>query len=201
MNANKKTGVFMIIAITGGSGSGKSFVSGIFAEKGFRIVDADAIAKEIMNTDKHLIEKIKITFGEEFVDSNGAVDRRALGRLVFADSEKRMLLNSITHPAIITEIKKQALSGGNTVIDIPLLKDSGVEEICDLKIAVVSDRELRLQRIMIRDGIDRETAENRISSQLTDEEYIGITDEAVVNDGNRERVICQINEILKRYCY
>ncbi len=189
----------MIIGITGGSGAGKSLVSGIFAEKGFRIVDADAIAKSIMNTDIALAEKIKKIFGERFVDAQGRVDRRALGKLVFSDNKKRLELNRLTHPSIIEEIKREALSGGNVVIDIPLLKNSTVEEICDLKIAVISDREKRIERIMNRDGIEREVAENRIDSQPGDNEYIEITDVQVINNGNRDELVFQVNEIIKRY--
>ena len=189
----------MIIGITGGSGAGKSLVSGIFAEKGFRIVDADAIAKSIMNTDIALAEKIKKNFGERFVDAQGRVDRRALGKLVFSDNKKRLELNRLTHPSIIEEIKREALLGGNVVIDIPLLKNSTVEEICDLKIAVISDREKRIERIMNRDGIEREVAENRIDSQPGDNEYIEITDVQVINNGNRDELVFQVNEIIKRY--
>ena len=186
----------MIIGITGGSGAGKSVVSEIFAEKGFRLVDADAIARDIMNSDKKLADKIREVFGKEYVDAGGRVDRRALGRLVFGDAEKRLMLNAITHPAIIEKIKKEAFSGGNVVIDIPLLKDSGVEEICDLKIAVLAEREMRIGRIVERDGIERETAENRIASQLTDEEYIEITDISLINNGNRDELVSRVNDII-----
>lgn len=190
----------MIIGITGGSGAGKSMVSKIFAEKGFSVVDADAIAKDIMNSDKILIRKIRDIFGNEFVDEEGRVDRKALGRLVFGDNKKRLLLNSITHPAIIERIKSEAFSGGNVIIDIPLLKGSGIEEICDLKIAVLADREIRIERIVKRDGIERETAEKRIASQLTDEEYIEITDVSIINNENCDELISQVNDIIKRYC-
>jgi len=189
----------MIIGITGGSGAGKSFVAGFFEEKGFKKVDADAIAKNIMNEDKDLAESIRLTFGEEYVTSDGKVDRRALGRLVFADEKKREILNSMTHPKILEEIEKQAYSSDNVIIDIPLLKGSSVEKICDLKIAVLCPREIRIRRIVERDNIDKQTAINRINSQLTDEEFIESTDVQIANNGNREELIKQIENIMMRY--
>lgn len=188
----------MIIGITGGSGAGKSFISEIFAEKGFKIVDADAIAKNIMDTDGELVENIGKVFGKEFITVEGKVDRRALGRLVFADAKKRETLNAMTHPKIIEQIKQNALEGGNVVIDIPLLKNSSIEEICDVKIAVLCDRKTRIARIMTRDKIDRKTAENRINSQISDDEYIKFTDEQIVNNGSKVDVVCQINDIITR---
>lgn len=189
----------MIIGMTGGSGAGKSFISGIFAENGFVVVDADAIAKEIMNGDVQLAESIRQIFGEEYVTPEGKVDRRSLGKLVFADREKLEILNGLTHPKILAEIEKQAALSENVVIDIPLLKGSSVEKLCDLKVAVLCPREIRIKRIMQRDGIDEQTALNRLKSQLSDEEFVESTDVQIINNGKEDELKKQINEIIKRY--
>ena len=189
----------MIIGMTGGSGAGKSFISGIFAENGFVVVDADAIAKEIMNGDVQLAESIRQIFGEEYVTPEGKVDRRSLGKLVFADREKLEILNGLTHPKILAEIEKQAALSENVVIDIPLLKGSSIEELCDLKVAVLCPREIRIKRIMQRDGIDEQTALNRLKSQLSDEEFVESTDVQIINNGKEDELKKQINEIIKRY--
>ncbi|MDP4118024.1 MAG: dephospho-CoA kinase [Bacillota bacterium] len=190
----------MVIGITGGSGSGKSFVSRLFAENGFVIVDADKIAKDIMKSDESLKKDIKKFFGEEFVDKNGNVDRRALGEAVFADGDKLKLLNSLTHPRICKEIEKQIEEGGRRVIfDVPLLIGSDLTNLCDLVISVMADKDLRIKRIMQRDKVNLETAVNRVLSQLSDEEYIKGSDEQIYNNGNEDEVIKRVNELIKRY--
>ena len=188
----------MIVGITGGSGSGKSKVSSLFAENGYTVVDADIIAKNIMKSDKKLKDKIKTVFGEEYVDLNGEVDRKALGKLVFADKEKRELLNSVTHPSIYEEIVRQVKSGGEKVaLDVPLLIGSPLIKLCDITVAVLADTEKRIARITERDGIDKITAENRIKSQLSDDEYIKGTDCLIYNNGTAEELSVSVKNLIR----
>lgn len=189
----------MIIGITGGSGAGKSYIAAVFAENGFKIIDADAIAKDIMKNSRELKENIKKHFGDRFVLPDGLVDRRSLGQVVFADSEKRKLLNSLTHPEILAEISRQAKLYKNAVLDVPLLIGSGIESLCDVTVAVLAEKKYRIERIVKRDGITEETALNRINSQLSDEEYIKGTDLHIYNNGNEDEIRKQIIDIIKRY--
>ncbi|MBQ3053529.1 MAG: dephospho-CoA kinase [Clostridia bacterium] len=190
----------MIFGITGGTGSGKSFVTGIFEELGFTVIDADRIAKDIMAKDKILINEIAETFGGEYIDENGQVNRKALGTLVFSNREKREVLNNLTHPKIYQEIIRQAKSGGDKVVmDIPLLLGSPLEKLCDVIIATICKKNLRIERIMERDNIDIETAVNRINAQLTDEQYIQGSHFQIYTDGSSECVKKQIEDIVKRY--
>lgn len=177
----------MIIGITGGSGSGKSNVSDIFAENGYTVVDADKIAKDIMHSDEALKKNIEKLFGKQYLNAEGEVDRKALGKLVFADGEKRKLLNSVTHPAILQEIEKQVKCGGEKVVmDVPLLIGTDIAKLCDIIIAVLANKDIRIKRITERDGIDEETALNRIESQLSDEEFIAGSDCRIYNNGSKE---------------
>ena len=191
----------MIIGITGGSGTGKSYVAEIFAEYGFHIIDADAVAKEVMLYDEGLKSRIKEYFGEEYFDEEGFVLRRKLGERVFKNKNELELLSSWTHPEInkiiiekANELKKQ---NKNAILDIPLLIGSPIMEVCDITISVMADDNLRIKRITNRDNIDDITARNRIKSQLTNEEYAKHTDFAIYNNG--ENIKNQVLEILNKY--
>lgn len=185
----------MVIGVTGGSGSGKSYIAKKFIPYGFEIIDADRIAKEIMMTDNELKSKIIKIFGISLL-VDGQIDRKALGKIVFADSKKLERLNSLTHPAIISKIKKEVKLYDKCVIDAPLLFEAGLHRICDYTVAVFADDEVRIKRIIDRDNIDAETAINRIASQMSNMEYIDKTDYCVKNNGN-ENVDILIYSILE----
>ncbi len=191
----------MIIGVTGGSGSGKSYVSKHFEKLGFNIIDADIIAKEIMESDSDLHCQIKNHFGIEFFNGNGSVNRRKLGERVYKNKEELALLNSLTHPKInkkITEMAEQNKSNNlNTVIDVPLLVGSPLNDLCDFTVAVICDKEIRVKRIVARDKITELVAQNRIASQPLDEEYVKSTDYVIYNNGND--INEQILEILSKY--
>ena len=188
----------MIVGITGGSGSGKSKVSELFAENGYTLVDADKIAKDIMKNDVKLKEKIKELFGKKYILPNGEVDRKALGALVFKDKSRRELLNSVTHPAIYEEIVKQVKNGGEKVVlDVPLLIGSPLYKLCDITVSIIADREKRISRITERDGIDFKNAEDRINSQFSDDEYIKGTDCRIYNNGSEEELKISVIEFIR----
>lgn len=188
----------MIVGITGGSGSGKSKVSALFAENGYTLVDADKIAKDIMKNDEKLKKNIKELFGKKYILPNGEVDRKALGQLVFTDKSKRELLNSVTHPAIYEEIVRQVKNGGEKVVlDVPLLIGSPLYELCDITVAVLADKAKRISRITERDGLDEKAAENRINSQMSDEEYINGTDCRIYNNGSAEELKISVIDFIR----
>ncbi len=172
----------MVIGITGGSGSGKSYIAQKFVAYNFNIVDADKIAKDIMKTDSSLKEKIAETFGSSLI-VDGEVDRKALGKIVFADENKLKTLNKLTHPAILNEIKKQIREHDKVILDAPLLLEAGLDKYCDYTVSVIADTDVRIQRMMDRDGIDYDTAMNRIKRQLSDDEYLDNTDYCILNNG------------------
>lgn len=172
----------MKIWLTGGSGCGKSAAAAIFAENGFKIVDADAIAREIVLPDKEAYREILATFGEEFRGKDGFLDRRKLGRAVFSDGEKLALLNGITHKHIIKEMLIRSEGEKNVIYDAPLRNTFGVP--CDKTLCMTAPKEVRIRRIMTRDGISYEDAEARISAQSTEAEYLGDADGILENNGD-----------------
>ena len=168
-----------IIGLTGPSGAGKGAISEYMATAhGFKVIDADKVYHDIISAPSDCVKELAENFGKEVLNDNGGIDRRSLSKLVFGEEnkDKLLLLNKITHKYVIEEIEKriEAYSSEGvevTVIDAPLLIEAGVNEICDIVIAVIADKDLRAERIAKRDGIDVESAFLRINSQKPDSFY------------------------------
>lgn len=173
-----------IYGLTGGSGSGKSTAAKILNELGFLVIDADITAREILNHD--VLNELRYAFGDAVISPDGTLNRKALAKIVFEDSEKLNLLNSITHPkiaqSIINTIEKSEKN--NVVIDAAaLLVCKPLMDICDKIIVVVADKDIRISRIMKRDSLTYEEASSRIDAQMSDEEMIKFADIVWKNDG------------------
>ena len=187
----------MIIGLTGGIASGKSTVSKYLAEKGFKVYDADKIAKDITEK-KSVQEEIITTFGDKILDENGNVDRKKLKEIVFEDKEKLKQLNAIIHPKVIDFYKKLKEKNTDEIIifDVPLLFESGIDKFCDKILVVISDYEIQINRIVERDKIDRELASKIIKSQLSNEERIKKADVVIDNNSSLEDLF----EKVERFC-
>ena len=187
----------MIIGLTGGIASGKSTVSKYLAEKGFKVYDADKIAKNI-SEEKYVQEEIIATFGDKILDKNGNVDRKKLKEIVFENKDKLEKLNGIIHPKVIDFYKKLKEKNIDEVIifDVPLLFESGLDKICDKILVVISDYEVQLDRIVERDKIDRELASKIVKAQLSNEERIKKADVVIENNSNLEDLF----EKVERFC-
>lgn len=187
----------MIIGLTGGIASGKSTVSKYLAEKGFKVYDADKIAKDISGK-KSVQEEIILTFGNEILDENGNVDRKKLKEIVFENKEKLKQLNAIIHPKVIDFYKELKEQNTDKIIifDVPLLFESGIDKFCDKILVVISDYKIQLNRIVERDKIDRDLAEKIIKSQLSNEERIKKADVVIENNSSLEDLF----EKVERFC-
>lgn len=153
-----------VIGLTGGSGAGKSAVSEFLKEKGATVIDADAISREITKEGGIALPEIDKAFPGVIKD--GVLDRKALGRIVFADSCKLSLLNEITHKYIkkLTE-EKIKKADGLIVLDAPLLFEAGEDVLCDKIVFVTADEEVRIKRIMKRDALSYPDAKMRIDAR------------------------------------
>ncbi len=157
----------LIVGITGAIASGKSSVSSYLIEKGYKVIDTDKISRNLTDCNEEIKLKIKNAFGEEYFDNN-TLNRKKLGNLIFTDPAKNKLLTSIMHPVI----KKEVIDTINNIsdqivfIDVPLLFESGFDDLCKYIICVVADEEKIIERLMKRDQIDRLMALNKISSQM-----------------------------------
>ena len=187
----------MIIGLTGGIASGKSTVSKYLAEKGFKVYDADRIAKDISEK-KSVQKEIITTFGDKILDENGNIDRKKLKEVVFKNKEKLKQLNAIIHPKVIDFYKELKEQNTDKIIifDVPLLFESGIDKFCDKILVVISDYEIQLNRIVERDKIDRDLAEKIIKSQLSNEERIKKADVVIENNSSLEDLF----EKVERFC-
>lgn len=195
-----------IIGLTGGISTGKSTVSNILIKKGYRVIDADKIAKNISNFGTKTYFKIVDYFGDEILLSDREIDRKKLGTIIFNDEEKRQALNGITHGDIMEEMKKQldvALTKEKIVIlDIPLLIESldefksfGVE--FDEIILVTIDRKLQIERLMTRDCIDEDLAIKKIDAQMPIEDKKEYASVIIENDGNLEDLKLKVDDLIE----
>lgn len=192
-----------IIGLTGGTGSGKGFVSERLKKRNAYVMDADKIAHEIIEKDKPAYKEIVDYFGRSILDENGCIIRRKLGDIVFSDSEKLAFLNKCTHKyinmeimRIIDEVRPQTDKYTAIVIDAPLLAEAGLTDICDDIWVVYADSEVRVKRIMERDSITEEQARSRIASQKTWEEYKALGAVIIDNSSDDENVENQLDALI-----
>lgn len=191
----------LVIGLTGGIASGKSFVSRKLRELGAVVIDADQVAREVVQPGKPAWASIIREFGRTVLNPDGSLDRKKLGRLVFSDQEKLKKLNEITHPYIIREIKRLLencyRSGEHkiVVLDIPLLFEVGLDELVDEVWVVYVDAATQVERLMERDGLSEEEALQRISSQMPLEEKARRAHRVIDNRGTPEETVRQIMEI------
>ncbi|MGI9950915.1 dephospho-CoA kinase [Moorellaceae bacterium AZ2] len=175
----------MVIGLTGGIASGKSTVAGILASLGARVIDADKIAREIVEPGKPAWEEIKSTFGFQYLEPDGTINRRALGNLVFRDRTAREKLNAITHPRIKEEIARRLEAyrkeepGGVVVIEAALLLEAGMQQVVDEVWVVTAPEEVRLKRLMERDNLSREEAWQRLKAQWPEEERLKFASQVI----------------------
>lgn len=190
-----------VLGLTGGIASGKSSISAMLKEMGFPIVDADEIARRVVEKGSPVLERIKEEFGEGVLNADGTLNRKALGQLVFSSNKKLELLNSITHPAIIEEIRRNidALSAKGErlcVLDVPLLIESGINNMADAVLLVYVDEKTQLYRLMNRDHISEELALKKISSQMSFEEKKKYADYIIDNSGSLDCTKAQLEKII-----
>lgn len=193
------------IGLTGGIGSGKSTVAQMLVGLGAVLVDADAIARELMEPGQEVLAKTVEAFGPSIVDAEGRLDRAALAGLVFADDSARERLNGIVHPAVrvrSAELVAQAVQSpdfsGVVVEDIPLLVETGQAGRFDGVLVVEAEREVRLGRLVEVRGMTREDAEARMAAQASDGERRAVATWVVDNSGSLEATRGQVVEIWER---
>jgi len=176
-----------IIGVTGITGSGTSTVSAILAEAGGFVISADKLAHEVMQKGQPVYEKILKQFlAPGILLPNGEINRRVLGSMVFSNTQKLALLESLIHPEVIAktqELLSQACCYPFAVIDAPLLIESEMHKICDYVWLITAPDDIRVSRIKARDGIDAKTATRRLKSRKGDGFLRSYVDVVIQNDG------------------
>lgn len=195
----------MVIGITGSSGAGKSTVCEILESKyGFKIINADKIAKRLSQKGTEYLADIVKQFGTEILLEDGELDRSKLAEIIYNNQEKREKLNEITFKYIREEIQKEIKSvkevndSMQIAIDAPLLFEAKLEEFCNFVIAIISEnRELQIKRIIQRDLVKREQAVARLNAQKPNEYYISKSKYVIINNGLLEEIEKQVEEKMK----
>ena len=187
----------MRIALTGGIGSGKSTVARLLADHGAMIVDADAIAREVVAPGQPALDEIAAAFGPDVVAPDGTLDRARLASIVFGDDEALARLNAITHPRIAersAELLAQAPEDAVVVYDMPLLVEQGPSAVqgWDLVIVVDSSDDIRLERLIAR-GMEPQDARRRMDAQASRAERSAVADIVLDNSGSHEGLEAQVD--------
>lgn len=189
----------MNIGLTGGIATGKSTVSRMLASRGAAVIDADAIAREIMEPGHPVLAAVSERFGQGVLHPDGTLDRKKLGDIVFSHPEERKALEALTHPAIRSEMKRrldeleEADPYRLVVADIPLLYESGLDPLYEEIMVVYVPRELQLTRLIHRDGLSREEAEQRLGAQTDIELKKERADILIDNSGGLDETERQID--------
>lgn len=194
----------MIIGLTGSIASGKSTVANMLKEYGFPIVDADLVARQVVEPGSETLQKIADVFGPEVITPEGTMDRAKVGSIIFHDESKRKVLNDIIHPAIRAEMLRQrdehVANGAKTVImDIPLLFESKLQHYVEKILVVSVNEETQLKRLIERNQLNEEDAKARISSQLPLSIKEQGADAVINNNGSIEETRQQLEDILNKW--
>ncbi len=194
----------MIIGLTGSIASGKSTVSRMLKELGYPIVDADLVARQVVEPGSETLQKINEAFDASVILPDGTLDRKKVGDLIFNDPESRKRLNDIIHPAIRKEMLRQRaayVAEGHQVVimDIPLLFESQLQHLADKILVVSVTEENQLKRLIKRNGLSENEAAARISSQLPMTVKEAGADAIIYNNGSIEETKWQLNRILEEW--
>lgn len=191
----------MIIGLTGSIASGKSTVAKMIQSYNLPIVDADQVARQVVEPGSPTLLKIAEVFGQDVISEDGTMNRAKVGNLIFHDETKRQQLNAIIHPAIREEMIRQRdefISYGekNVFMDIPLLFESKLEHFVEKIIVVSVTEDVQLERLMERNGLTEEEAKARIATQIPVKDKEALADAVIYNNSSLEDTAIQLQNIL-----
>lgn len=191
------------VGLTGGIGSGKSTVSALLGELGAVIVDADRVAREVVEPGTPGLAAVVEEFGPEILREDGRLDRERLGAIVFGDAERRRALNAIVHPLVATrsaELEAAASEDPEAVVvhDVPLLVENQLAERYDLVLVVDASPGTQVERLVRQRGMTEAEAAARMAAQATREQRLAVADLVIDNDGAREDLAPQVREVWAR---
>jgi dephospho-CoA kinase len=196
----------MIIGLTGGIASGKSTIASMLVERGALLVDADQVAREVVLPGEPVLEAIASTFGQAVLETDGSLNRKALGEIVFRDKESLAKLEAITHPAIRARMQQTIHTYAEqfperlVVADVPLLYETKQENLYEGILVVYVPAEVQKKRLMERNNLSEEEADRRIALQMDIEQKRQHADWVIDNSGSLEETQRQLDEFWKSKC-
>lgn len=191
----------LVVGVTGPSGSGKTTVARLFGQKGFEVIDADVVARRVIDKNPYCIKALAKAYGSDILNEDGTLNRKELAQKAFVNKKASQKLNEITHPLIIDEIKSminQLVAKGKkaVVLDATLLYESDADAMCDSVVAVVSSDPIRLDRIVKRDGITLEQALARMRVQNDQNFYTSQANYVIINDGDLDNLKRRVDIVI-----
>ena len=189
-----------VFGITGGSGSGKTTESNLFRAFGAEVIDCDVLSREITVPGSSCLSEIVNEFGLAILMPDGSLNRRSLGKIVFENKDKLKILSKITHKYIYERVCLMIKSSSNDIIGIDgaVIIGSEVESLCECMVCVIANDEIRKKRIMQRDNISEQTAEERLYSQKSNNFYIENSDYIVYNDTDEKELQIHAKEVFEK---
>jgi len=189
------------VALTGGIGSGKSTIAHAFAALGVPIIDADVIAREVVESGSAALRQIAERHGESILTAQGALNRARLREIIFRSPEEKAWLNNLLHPLInarTQQLKAQSIAPYVLWV-VPLLVENGLQRQADRILVVDVDEATQLRRTIQRDGIDRQQAQNILSAQATRSARLAVADDVINNSGTPDEALPQVAALHQRY--
>ncbi|MGE9550951.1 dephospho-CoA kinase [Erwinia amylovora] len=189
------------VALTGGIGSGKTTIANAFAARGVDIVDADIIARQVVEPGQPALAAIYDKFGEDVLQKDGTLNRAALRQRIFSSPQDKAWLNALLHPLIHAETRRQLTLTQSTwcLWVVPLLVENNLQHQANRVLVVDVDRDTQLTRTMARDGIGREQAEHILAAQATREQRLAVADDIIDNGGSPDDVAARVALLDQRY--
>jgi len=189
------------VGLTGGIASGKTTVANNFAAMGVPVIDTDIIARQVVRHGEPALGEIRERFGDGVINESGGLDRNAMRKLIFSDDELRIALESILHPRIGAETRRQsaAADGNYQIIVVPLLVDSPLLQFIDRVLVVDCAEDIQVERLLARDAESTEQARKIISAQASRDERLAIADDIISNDRGLNEIRQQVALLDKRY--
>lgn len=193
----------LVVGLTGGIATGKSTVSAQLKALGFPVVDADIIARRVVEPGTPALKRIVSTFGSGVLNADNTLDRKALGDIIFRDEAKRRALNAIVHPAVrramLWDVVKAWMRGERVcIVDVPLLVESNLWRLVGRVVVVYCARDVQLQRLMKRDDSTEDEATRRLNSQMLIDDKLAYADDVVDNSGRPEETKVQVVRLARK---
>ena len=191
----------MIVGLTGGIGSGKSAAASFFKNEGINVIDADHVAKEVVEKDTPGFKKVVEYFGPEIIHANGSIDRAKLRKEVFESIEKRGVLESITHPLVREKMSERILASQSpySIIEVPLIFETKSMSSYDRVLVIDCESKLQLERAALRDKNSSDVIQNIINSQCSREERLSIANDVIPNNDSLKNL--QIRSLAMHHFY
>lgn len=191
----------LVVALTGGIAAGKTQVSDRFAARGVPVIDTDQLAREVIAPGTEGLAAVRSTFGEAIMNADGTVNRQALSEQIFSDADARRKLEAITHPRIRARVSAalRELEGPYALVVIPLLAETGWQDLADRVLVVDAPASLQRARLMQREQIDADQAARRLASQASREQRLAIADEVIDNTATPEALDDAVSALDRQY--